>query len=51
MTPTPQSTYDSGRCKVVTYHDAHHELWFDNTLVAAFRQFRSAVAYGMREFA
>lgn len=50
MTPTPKSIYESGRCAIKTYHDEFHELWYDGRYVACFRVFRSAVAYGMREF-
>lgn len=46
----PTSIYQSGRCEIRTYKEDYHELLFDGEYVAAFRQFRSAVAYQLREF-
>ncbi len=45
-----KSIYKSGSCEVRTNGEYHHELWHGGRLVATFRQFRSAVAYQLREF-
>jgi len=50
MTPTPKSTYQSGKCEVRTYHATLHELWHEGHYVAPFRSFRAAVRYQLEEF-
>ena len=46
----PPSTYQSGKCTVITYGPYWHELWYDNHFIANFRAFRDAVRYQLNEF-
>lgn len=48
--PSPKATYAAGRCTILTYHEGHHELHYDNHFVANFRTFRDAVRYQLMEF-
>ena len=50
MTPTPKSTYQSGKCEVRTYANDLHELWYGGRCVGCFGTFRAAVRYQLEEF-